>query len=119
MARIEKALPVHIYKHKGQDSSNGGISSRYDEILLLNPDGYVEVDLDMPPENLCVYVRRVLFGNEEHDYIEPYAPVSESSVGYMDGGTICDSCDSRFQGKHPVPLHDRQETQKQYDSLSH
>ena len=118
MANPKLALPVHIYKHKGQDYSNGGISSRFDDILVLNPDGFITVDLEDPPENLCIYVKRTLFG-EEHDYIEPYTPVSKGCVGYMDGGTVCDSCDSRFQGKHPVPLHDRQETQKQYDALSH
>lgn len=118
MARIEKALPVHILKYKGQDWSNGGISSKFDEVLVLNPEGYVKIDLDDPPENLCIYVKRTLFGNEEHDYIQPYAPVKDGYLGYMDGGTVCDTCDSRFPGKHPLPLHDRQETQKHYDFLS-
>ena len=115
--RTARALPCDIFKSHYGDCSNGGISSRHSEILLLNERGFIDVDLDNPPDNLCVYVERNIFG-EEHDYIKPYAPLNEGCVGYMFGGTIIYTSDSRFQGKHPICLHDRQETQAQYDILS-
>lgn len=115
--REVRVLPVDIFKNSGRDWSNGGISSRYNEILLINEKGHIKVDLDNPPDNLCVYVKRTLFG-EEHDYIEPYSPIESGCVGWMFGGTIAYTSDSRFQGKHPVNIHDRQETQELYDILS-
>ena len=115
--RNVKALPVYVFKSVFGDSSNGGITSRFNEILVINDSGYVTVDLDNPPDNLCIYVERVLFG-EECDYIEPFAKTDDGCVGWMYGGCIADTSDSRFQGRHPVKIHDRQETQAQYDLLS-
>ena len=115
------ALPVDIYKYKADDSSNGGISSRYNEILLLCDDGFVKVDLDNPPENLCKVVKRNLWG-EEHVHIEPVAKPKEGYTGYMYGGCVVDTCDSRFGEatgvSYPVHLHDRTETWQQYNMLS-
>ena len=39
----------------------------------------------------------------------------------MDGGNIGYSCDSRFSefSDYPLKIHDRQESQKLYDMLSH
>ena len=111
---MAKAIPVSIYKDKHGDSSNYGISHYFDEILLLHDDGFINVDLDNPPANLCKIVRRQLWG-EEHDYIEPYAPAK--GVGYMYGGTMCYSSDARFESNHPLCLHDRDESQKQYDMM--
>ena len=116
--RKARALPVDIYKNKGRDFSNNGLSSKYNEILLLNGKGHIEVDLDNPPENLCVYKEEILFGDSVYSYIEPYAEKKEGSVGYMDGGCICDTSDSRFPCPHPVRLHDRQETVAEYEMYS-
>ena len=110
-----RALPVEIFKSSFGDCSNGGISSRYNKIMLVCDDGFIEIDENNPPENLCVYVKRTLFG-EEHDYIRPY--VEADGVGWMSGGCICWSCDSRFPSNHPLQLHDRTESQKMYDELS-
>jgi len=111
---MAKALPVDIYKNRGKDYSNHGISSEYDEILLLCDDGFIDVDLDNPPENLCKIVRRTLFGREA-DYIEPM--VAPKGAGWMYGGTMCYSSDARFDSDHPLCLHDRQETWEQYDMM--
>ena len=116
-----KALPVYIYKHRGEDFSNGGISSKYNEILILCEDGFVDVDTDNPPENLCEIVKRELWG-EEHWYVKPVAEVKSGNVGYMSGGCVVNSCDSRWSRlskSRALPLHDRQETQEQYNVLSH
>lgn len=113
-----RALSVGIFESKKiGNCSNHGISERFNEILLICEDGNVEVDLDNPPENLCRLVRRNLWG-EEHDYVEPYA--EPYGVGWMSGGSIVYSCDARFgrMSNHPLCLHDRTETQEQYDMMS-
>lgn len=119
MARIVNALSVEIYKSKFGDSSNGGISSRFDEIIVECPDGYLKVDLDNPPPNFCVVVKRILWG-EEHYYVRPYA--EPNGVGWMYGGCIVDTSDHRWckltEVNHPLHLHDRTESQELYDMLS-
>lgn len=115
-----RALSVEIFKWSLGDCSNHGISSRYNEILLECPDGPIEIDESNPPENLCKVVVRN-FGYREYVHIEPVA--RPNGAGWMFGGTIVDTSDSRFNDitgiDYPVHLHDRQETWEQYDLLSH
>ena len=117
-----KALPITVYRDSESrgDCTNGGISSKYSRLLLICEDGYVDVDENNPPENLVKMVTRHLFGNEEYKHIEPYAAVDSDKVGWMSGGNIAYSCDSRFRrmSEYPLSIHDRQETQEQYDILS-
>ncbi|MBQ5658752.1 MAG: hypothetical protein IIV02_04380 [Peptococcaceae bacterium] len=114
-----KALPINIYKDRGRDWSNGGISSRYDELLLVHPEGFIEIDESNPPENLVKIVERNLFGRGVYRHIEPVA--APKGVGWMAGGCIAYSSDSRFNrlsGGYPLQLHDRCESQELYDLLS-
>lgn len=112
-----RALSLEIFKSHFGDCSNNGISSRFREILLICPDGNVEVDEENPPENLCKLVIRDL-GFTTYVHAEPVA--KPSGVGWMAGGTLVYSCDSRFRrmSEYPLVLHDRTETQKEYDRLS-
>ena len=113
---MAKALLLFVYRHAGMDCTNGGISSSNDELFLLSDDGFIDVDLDNPPDNL-VKIGEIM----GHKHLEPYAKVSEGYVGWMDGGNIADSSDSRFNklsGGYPLSIHDRQETQEEYDLLS-
>ena len=110
-----RALSVSIFEDKSiGNCSNNGISARFREVLILNAEGNVKVDMDNPPENLCVYVERELFG-ERHDYIRPYADAV--GAGWMFGGSLVYSCDSRF-GYMPMKLHDRQESWELNERLS-
>lgn len=113
-----KAISLNIYKSRFGDSSNGGISSRYSEVLIECEDGYIEVDENNPPENFCVVVKRHLFG-ETFMHIEPYKETDKGCVGWMAGGCFCSTPDSRFSriSRYPLSLHDRQETQELYDAL--
>lgn len=110
-----KALPVYIYKHKGEDYSNDGISSRYNEVLLICEEGWVDVKGD--EENLCKVVTRELFG-KEYKHVEPVN--GKYGTGFMAGGCYVGSCDSRFSriSEYPLALHDRCETWEQYDMMS-
>ena len=113
---MAKALKLEIYKSKFGDCSNGGISSRFNEVLILCPDGNYEVDLENPPENLCILVKREILG-EIHMHVEPWAKAN--GVGWMAGGCVVDTPDSRWSrlkgNYYPLKLHDRMETQKDYD----
>lgn len=113
-----KALPVYIYKSELGDCSNNGISSKYTKILLIHPEGFIEVDENDPPENLCKFVERKLFGDEIHKHIEPYAKAK--GVGWMASGSLVYCSDSRFHdySDYPLVLHDRDESQELYDILS-
>lgn len=112
-----RALSLEIMKYKGMDCSNHGISSRFNEILLLCDEGNVEVTGDEP--NLCKLVKRNLFGNETYYHVEPVA--RPNGCGWMSGGCVVYTCDSRFRSMgngYPLSLHDRCESQELYDRLS-
>lgn len=114
-----KALPIRVYRNNsGYDCTNGGITSRYDDLLLICDEGFVNVDETNLPENLVKIVTRTI-GGELYKHIEPYASVDRGNVGWMSGGNLAYACDSRFSliSKYPLFVHDRQETQKQYDML--
>lgn len=115
-----KAISVDIFKSKGGDCSNGGISSKFNEVLIVCDEGWIDIDESNPPENLCVVSKRVLWG-ENHWFVEPYKKCPSNMVGYMYGGCIIDSSDarwSRISEGRPLHLHDRCESQKLYDMLS-
>lgn len=44
-----KAIPVKVNR---SNFSFGGITDRYDELLLIHEDGDIEVNEENPPENL-------------------------------------------------------------------
>lgn len=114
-----KALPVDVYRHGKWDATNGGISSRFTELLLACPDGHVTIDTDDGiPENFCMVDRRRLFGAEEHLRIVP-ATVDENGAviarpgWWMYGGNVAQTSDSRFHTltgiSYALDIHDRQE----------
>lgn len=115
---IIKAITLYIYRCRDMDCSNGGISSRYDTVLVEHPKGWIKLDSDNLPENFCVTKEKTVFGITFR-YVEPYE--RPKHIGWMDGGCIVDTTDSRGRdviGITPLRLHDRQETQELYDYLS-
>lgn len=112
-----KALSVNIYKPSYGDCSNHGISSKYDTVLIISEEGIWDVDLDNPPENLCEIVERELWG-KTYRYVCPV--VKAKGVGWLKGGCIVDSSDSRWSklSDRPLHLYDRDETQEEYDRYS-
>lgn len=117
-----KALPIKVYYNKlYRECANGGITERYDELLLVCDDGFIDIDENNPPENLVILVERILFGKLSN-YIRPYEECPKDKVGYMFGGSYAASSDHRFTEMSgiygAVPVHDRTETQREYDRLS-
>ena len=116
-----KALPISVYRNaRFGDCTNGGISGRYDRLLLVCDDGFIDIDDDNLPENLVKVVKRRLFGSDVY-HIEPVA--KPNGVGWMMGGNYGATSDSRFSkmvgGMYgAIAIHDRQESQELYDLLS-
>ena len=111
-----KALRVDILEDKNiGNCSNHGISERYDTILLLSDEGWIDVKGD--EENLCKVVERQI-GYEKYLHIEPVA--EPKGIGWMSGGTFAYSCDSRFHriSDYPLSIHDRCESKEMYEMLS-
>ena len=114
-----RCILANIFKSELGDCSNGGISERHSEVLIEHPRGYIEVDEENPPENLCKIVTRN-FGFGSYTHIEPVA--KPAGIGWMFGGTLVYSSDSRFKEAtgidYPLCLHDRQETAEEYELYS-
>lgn len=109
-----KALPIYVFRNDTfVGCSNCGISEKYDKLLLVCDDGYVDIDESNPPENL-VHITDAKTG---HKRVEPVAHVKPGFVGWMDGGAIAYCSDSRF-ANDPLKIHDRQESRYLYDLLS-
>lgn len=123
-----KAIPVYVYRQAdGSDTTNGGISSRYNRLLLICDNGFIEVDENNPPENLVKLVVREFpdmhFGFETVYHVEPVARPDSGNFGWMAGGNFVYSSDSRLSemvdGMYgALSVHDRQETREEYLALS-
>ena len=118
------ALPINIYKWNLTDCSNNGITSRNNELLLVGMvdaktkeftplnNGFIEIDFNkknLNKDNLCLVVKRHLFGEEQHDYIVGLKDFIDGKWCMM-GGCFGYSCDSRFCrdiNRQPLPIHDR------------
>lgn len=113
-----RALPINVYRSKEiGDCTNGGISSRYDTLLLVHERGFVPIDEQNPPENLVELVKVESF-NGEYMFIRPVA--EPSGIGWMAGGNFAYLTDSRFRdvSKYPLSIHDRQENEDENDMYS-
>lgn len=115
-----RAIPVEVFRHSKGDFTNGGISSRFSSLLVVCDQGWINIDENNKPANLCKLVKRHLFGRDVF-HVEPID--RPSGAGWMMGGNYCATCDSRFsqaiEGMYgAVAIHDRQESQELYEILS-
>lgn len=114
-----KVLPVSVFRDARLpgDYTNGGISAAYDELFLVSHFGWKDVPDDDP--RLVRVVKRKLFSDGVTRICA--VPVNpdrgDRVIGPMFGGNFIYSCDSRFPSDYPIPVHDRYETQEQYDLL--
>ena len=105
-----KGLSVDVYRWK-HDCTNGGLTSRHDQFILIGEgiDGPLLVDIDDPPENTLILVRRDVFG-VEYLHAEPLdGHYGGGDRWYMAGGNFVYTCDSRFPNSYPISVHDRLE----------
>ncbi len=109
-------LHVYVYKWNLQDCTNKGVTSHVNRLTVTNVDGPSEPTVDAPEALL-------LSGPHGTKHVVPLTGhETDGMVGPMMGGNYAASHDSRwseavgFYGA--VAIHDRWETQEQYDQLS-
>lgn len=107
---IKKAIGLSVFRnslYKG--CSAGGISEKFEEVLIICDDGYIPVDMDNPPENLCTVIKVNVGG--EYKFLVPFKPCPKGLTGWMAGGAYASSSDSRFAkiSMYPLSIHDRAE----------
>lgn len=113
-----RAISISVYRSPIYSGcSNGGISERYDSLLLIHPEGWIEIDECDPPENLVRVVERRI-GSRIYRHLEPVA--SPVGIGWMSGGSYAGSSDARFCeiSDYPLSIHDRRESPEMYEMLS-
>lgn len=120
-----KCMSMDVYRHMpwvetGYDPSNGGVTSKYDEVYIPCENGYLDVDEDDP--QLMKVVFRDVFGRTVV-HLEPMKAVPAGHVGWMNGGCFASSSDSRVSDElhgfyGAVAIHDRCETYELYEALS-
>lgn len=113
-----RVLPINVYRQPTDpffgDCTNGGITSKFDRLLLVHDQGFVSIDPENIPDNVVVLVERFICGRV-YKHLEPLKSPDAGNLGWMAGGNIAYTSDSRFPSDYPLCVHDRQETQAQYD----
>jgi hypothetical protein len=119
----KKAIRVSVLKQIGVnghpvDSTNNGVSGKVNELLMVVPDGYITIT----EENIDEVVNLEITPQGWRRAIPLRLPDNvEKRIGPMMGGNFIYTSDSRFSKLNnglPIPIHDRYETQRDYDILS-
>ena len=102
-----KAISIDVYSNpKYRHCANGGISERFDELLIAHERGNIEITGN--EENLVKVVHRNLFGRDVYHL----APIDDKGQ-YMFGGSYAGDSDQRFCELHGIygalAIHDRRE----------
>ncbi len=100
-----KGLSAYIYKPQYGDCSNGGLSSKYTNVIIVD-ETIPEIfsTNETTPAVKLVY-RKLSSMNEPYIHAEPVE--RKRGCGPMFGGCFIYSSDSRFPHNYPIPLHDR------------
>ena len=100
------------------DCTYGGISSRFDELLIACPDGPRTFDADeIMPLNFCMVERRDLgftkIVNVVPATVNERGEIVKRPGWWMCGGNVARTSDSRFYElsgvNYPLDIHDRRE----------
>lgn len=125
-----KALPINVYRSSRiGDCTNGGISSKYNELLIACDDGFIDIDPENVPENFAMVELRRMYSGTPIPTIYPADITPEGKVvpregkWWMMGGNYGATSDSRFSrmigGMYgAVAIHDRYETPEEYEMYS-
>ena len=128
---------VSVYRHAGYgDCTNGGVSSRHDNFTVFwdcDVDTAIKYceDNKINIDEALLIVDRILWG-EEHPYAMPLIHPTyigkdhkeHHKIGPMFGGNFLYTYNGNFYHPKcistgiPIPIHDRFETQEEYDTLS-
>jgi len=123
------ALPVSVYRNTHEDKgwgnwsndcTNGGISAKENNLLVIHPEGFVPITEDNLHQ--VVIIQNRLCGKSLVPVVRNpiHTNGQRKSVGPCFGGNFAYSCDSRFHelSQYPLPIHDRWDTEADFESLS-
>jgi len=107
-------LLVNVYRNTSYgDCSNKGITSKYNEFLLIDEDeniGPFEVSDNCPTLKLVKRKLGTYTNDKKGEYYLHAVPVNgdgKKVTGGMFGGNFIYTSDSRFPSVGPIPVHDR------------
>lgn len=113
---MEKGLLGFVYRNGKTDTTNGGVSSKHDQLVLVTQEAEIfEPSPDMPALYLAQWYGRTIAcpQNLEADIGKVRSQRPDSSVDHlgcwMFGGNFVYSCDGRWPTKAPIPVYDRME----------
>ena len=128
-----RGLSVSVYRNAEiGDCTNGGVTATAKSLFLFDiPDGNWSVEDMAARPNAILLVKRDKAHYRGYVYAVPAMvldgtivekPVPEGHVGWMNGGNLVGTCDSRFAESittlGAIPVHDRSENYAQYRALS-
>lgn len=114
-----KGLSVDVLNgNKGYDCTNGGASSKQDSFILVDQD--INAPFEVKEDDIYLIVVRRNLSGRIYKHVEPRRNGEKigSGVGPMFGGNFIYTSDSRFPNDYPLPIHDRFETQAEYNAMS-
>lgn len=133
MNRTPNIIQCSIYKRKtslfdSYDSSNGGISSRYNTVYVVLDDTPDEELKDLYFDQNCLVrlrpgalpgtvIAEPIFGHKAKHTPWSFGGCYIATTDSRLTEKVNEICQHRFYGA--IPLHDRQETWEMYDALSH
>jgi hypothetical protein len=102
-------LIIEVYRDAhGYDTTNNGISSKYDSLTLIGPG--ISGPFAPTPERPAVRMVVKNFAGDEYRSLVPCDDDGNLLPGwYMFGGNYAKCSDSRFPFSYPLPIHDRLE----------
>lgn len=105
----QKALLCFVYRYGTQDTTANGLSSKKDQLMLVDPEGeYTKnAPFNVDDEEDYLVLMRKSFRGKPYMYAVPKSILDEG-VHSMFGGNFIYSSDSRFP-EHPIKIHDRVE----------
>jgi len=95
-------IRANVYSRNGADTTNGGLTSRTDSVVIVNSEGPFEATEDSP----AVRITEKTVWGETYKYAVP-VDTPEGKKGPMFGGNFIYSSDSRFPSDSPIRVHDR------------
>lgn len=109
-------LLISVFRDaNGYDCTNNGISSKFTNLHMVRDSEVSQLKPEDITDDLVVRVDRNLFGKPA-PYLTPYKLYKSGKI-VMFGGNFGYTSDSRF-GDTPLAIHDRVETQEEYNRYS-
>jgi hypothetical protein len=95
-------IRANVYSRNGADTTNGGVTSRVDSVVIVNAEGPFEPSEDSPAVRIA---EKTVFGKTVTYAVPVETP--DGKRGPMFGGNFIYSSDKRFPSDDPIKVHDR------------